>query len=227
VRPADRLGLVAPGLPLRPPISLGAALGHCGGRQDAELALGREPLPLQPLAFGIGLGVALGLLPSLGEQVHRGLRDGGDDDCLLLVVVGRVDAKLAQLVGEPGLEVGAELVDPVVQPLGVERADPPACGGDQVEHAVVDVVVRVARHRHLGQVGDAGLAVPDLQRRPGGVVHEGDPAHLARIGAVLPALALPGPADLAGHVAHGVVVGAPHCLAVNRRSILTPIGAQG
>jgi len=102
---------------------------------------------------------------------------------------------------------------PVVEPPGVERADPTARGGDHVEHGVVDVVVRVARHRHLGQVGDPGLAVLDLQRRTRGVLHERGPAHLARVGASPPVLPLSGPADLAGHVAHGVVVGPPHRLA--------------
>ena len=213
VLPADALSLVVPALLLGMAVTLGPALGHGSRAEDAELALGREVGPVEPLAPGERLGVLLGLLPALGEQVDRCLRDRRQSQRLLLSIILGADAHLAQAHGEAALEVGAELVDPVLQPLGVKRADPAALGGHHVEHAVVDVVVRIAGQRHLGQVGHARLAVLDLQRRPGSVVEEGHPAHLARIGTFLAVPALPGPADLTGHVAHGVVVGTADRLA--------------
>ena len=97
---------------------------------------------------------------------------------------------------------------PIVQPLGVQGADPAIGGDDHVEEAIVDVGVGVAGYRHVGQVGGAGRPVLHLQGGPGIVVAEGNPSDRAGFGSLVAAVALPGPTDLLRHVAHGGVVGA-------------------
>ena len=52
----------------------------------------------------------------------------------------------------------------------------------------MDVGVRVAAHRRVGEVGGAAWPVLDGQRRAGRVVAEADPPDRPRVGAVLPAL---------------------------------------
>ena len=49
-------------------------------------------------------------------------RDRGDDDRLLVGVVADLDAEPPELVGEDGLEVGAELLHPRVGKTPVCRA---------------------------------------------------------------------------------------------------------
>ena len=57
------------------------------------------------------------------------------------------------------------------------------------------------------RVGLARRPVLNMQRRPGGVMAEADPANRTRIGPVLPARPFPGPAQDLRHVPHGPVIG--------------------
>ena len=123
-------GLVAPNLVVGPAVVLGQALDRGGDRHEAELALGRHLVPVLALFLGEAPGIALGLPASLAESSHCRLGDCREHDRLVLGVVGDSDAEPAQLVGQDRLEVGAKLMHPVVQPLGVKGANSPVRGDD-------------------------------------------------------------------------------------------------
>ena len=94
--------------------------GEAGDGQDLELALGRDVVPLEALALGVGASAAEDLLAPLAESLIGCARDGLQHHGLLVFVVGGARPEPAQLFRQLGLEEGAELMDPRVQPLGVE-----------------------------------------------------------------------------------------------------------
>ena len=133
-------------------------------------------------------------------------RDALDDDGLLILVIADLDAEAAQLVGQHRLEVGAELLDPVVRERPkVERPDPAVRGCDDVHQEVVDVRVWVTGDRGVEQVSLPLRPILDLQGGPGCVVPEGDPPDRTWIGAVLATFSAARPADFVRDVAHGAI----------------------
>ena len=210
VVPAQRPGLLPPDAALIALHLAQAPLG-AGLLDDLQLALGRQVVPDQALRFGETPGAAQDLRVALAEALVHRLWDCGKHDGLLSSIIGEAGAQPSQFVGQDRLEVGANLLHPRIgQGAGVEGADAPVIGDDDVHQEVVDVGMRVTGDRAVHQVGLAPCPVLDLQRGPGGMVAEADPPDCPWIGAVLAAGSLACPSEHLGDVPHRPVVGPVH-----------------
>ena len=214
--PAQGIGLLTPD-PLLVGLHLAEAAFGTGLLDDVKLLLDGQVVPLKPLPCREAFGFMQNLLVPLAEGPADILRDGQQHDSLLLGVIADARAQTPELIGEDGLEVGAELLHPRVgESPRVEGSDPAIRRNDHVHQEVMDVHMRVAGDRRIENVGLSPRPILHRERRPGGVMAEADPTDRPRIGAILPAGAFACPAEHVGDVTHGAVAGPVHGIPEHR-----------
>ncbi len=190
-----------------------------GARLTQELLLfvDAELIPIERVLAGVFLGLADDLAVAFAEQRNGVFGNIGQDDGLLVRIIGDADAEGAQPVGELNLKIGAVLRDFVSgQGAGVERTDAAVFCDDHVRDEIVQMVMRIAGDRGVDQIGGAARAVLDGKRGPRGVVSESDPADFAMIRAVFACMAFARPGEIVGRIMERFVIGGPDCVADGR-----------
>ena len=186
--------------------------------EQSDLPVGVQRVPIEALFGGIG---ARG-----GGPAHGPLREMPGDTIGYRSQPGHfrpvIEHDINPVPAEVGRQIGlierAPFLHPAVELVEPQAAHVASPGQHRVEDGGVGMQLHVAGNAatgafegmQLGVVLPAPVGLDDGDGRAGGVVVEGDPADRARLPSCLPAVPLPGAADLRLDVVHdaadGVVV---------------------